>query len=39
MLLMSAFYTETWLSHREHNGTGEYSLKRGVEPLQTHFED
>ncbi|MCM7065994.1 hypothetical protein M8O31_22660, partial [Enterobacter kobei] len=30
LLLMSAFNTETWLSHREHNGTGEYSLERGV---------
>jgi len=26
LLLMSAFNTETWLSRREHNGTGEYSL-------------
>lgn len=39
LLLMSAFNTETWLSHREHNGTGKYSLERGVETLQTHFKD
>ncbi len=30
LLLMNTFYTETWLTHREHNGTGKYS-ERGVE--------